>query len=175
MTGFLSAISIFFIPIMFTVIIIHGVSKRAPVYDYFIEGAKDGIKTAAELLPFIIAIFVGIEALVSSGAMDFLQKSLSPVLDIFGIPKELTSLILLRPISGSGSLALVERIVSLYGADSLIGRAAAVMTGTCETVFYVLAVYFGATAVKKIRHSLIAGVAGYIVGVVASVWICHYI
>ncbi|NLY70369.1 MAG: spore maturation protein, partial [Clostridiales bacterium] len=76
------------------------------------------------------------------------------------------------PVSGSGSLVLVERIVSAYGADSFLGRTASVMAGSCETVFYVLAVYFGVTAVKKIRHAFLAGIIGYIVGVVASVWIC---
>lgn len=173
MTAALSTLSIAFIPIMLTVIIGHGIWKKAPVYDYFIEGAKEGIKTAVDILPFIIAIFIGIEALVSSGAMGFLQDALGPILGFFGIPEELMSLILLRPISGSGSLVLVERLISEYGADSLLGRAASVMAGTCETVFYVLAVYFGATAVKKIRHALLAGMAGYVVGVVASVWICQ--
>ena len=172
MTHVLSAISICFIPIVITIIIGHGFFKRKPVYDYFIEGAKDGIKTAIEILPYIIAIFIGIESLVSSGAMEFLENLFSPMLDIMGIPKELTSLILLRPVSGSGSLVLVEHIVSAYGPDSFLGRAASVMAGSCETVFYVLAVYFGVTAVKKIRHAFLAGIIGYIVGVVASVWIC---
>lgn len=149
MTNFLSGISMAFIPIMVTGIIAHGLWKREPVYDHFIVGAKDGVQTAAELLPFIIAIFIGIETLVSSGAMNFLQSVLSPVLSLLGIPEELISLILLRPISGSGLLALVERILSDNGADGLVGRAASVMAATCETVFYVLAIYFGATAVKK--------------------------
>ncbi len=172
MTHVLSAISVCFIPIIVTIIIGHAAIKRKPVYDYFIEGAKDGIKTAIEILPYIIAIFIGIESLVSSGAMQFLENLFSPLLNVMGIPKELTSLILLRPVSGSGSLVLVERIVSAYGADSFLGRTASVMAGSCETVFYVLAVYFGVTAVKKIRHAFLAGIIGYIVGVVASVWIC---
>jgi spore maturation protein B len=171
MTAALSSLSVAFIPIMITVIITHALWKRTPVYDCFIVGVKDGIKTAFEILPFIIAIFIGIEALVSSGAMGFLQNALAPVLNLFGIPEELASLILLRPISGSGSLVLVERLLTTYGADSVLGRAASVMAGTCETVFYVIAVYFGATSVKKIRHALLAGMVGYVVGVVASVWI----
>lgn len=173
MTDLLSSLSIFFIPGMITVIILHALWKKAPVYDFFIVGAKEGIKTAAEILPFIIAIFIGIEALVSSGAMNFLQSVLSPLFNFFRIPEELISLIILRPISGSGSLAVVERIVSTYGADTFIGRAASVMAGSCETVFYVIAVYFGATAVKKIRHALLAGMVGYAAGVMASVWICR--
>ena len=171
MTDVFGLISLCFIPGMITIIIGHGMWKRVAVYDSFIEGAKTGIETAITILPFIIAIFIGIEAMVSSGAMEYLENFLGPVLEKLGIPKELTSLILLRPVSGSGSLALVERIVTVYGADSFLGNAASVMAGSCETVFYVIAVYFGATAVKKIRHSLLAGLIGYIAGVMASVWI----
>ncbi len=171
MTGLLSAISLGFIPAMITVIIGYGIWKKVPVYDSFVEGAKSGIETAVEILPFIVAIFIGIEAMVSSGAMEYLEDLLGPVIEVLGIPKELTSLILLRPVSGSGSLALVERIITTYGADSFIGNVATVMAGSCETVFYVIAVYFGATAVKKVRHSLLAGLVGYGAGVMASVWI----
>jgi spore maturation protein B len=171
MTSILSAISVFFIPVIITVIILHGLWKRVPVYDSFVEGAKSGFTAALEILPYILAIFIGIEAMVSSGAMEYLERFIGPVLEIIGIPRELTSLIILRPVSGSGSLALVERMVTVYGSDSFIGKTASVMAGSCETVFYVIAVYFGATSVKKIRHSLMAGLVGYGIGVMASVWI----
>ena len=97
-TSILNSISLFFIPGIITLVIFFGIYKGAPVYDLFIEGTKDGLKTAMELLPFIIAIFVGIEALVSSGAMEFLQHLLGPVFQMLGIPKELISLVLLRPV-----------------------------------------------------------------------------
>lgn len=160
---------------IFTIIIGYGVLKKAPVYDYFIEGTKDGIKTAVEIMPFIIAIFIGIEALVGSGAMEFLQNLLSPVLRLLHIPDELISLILLRPVSGSGSLVLVERIMSDYGTDTFIGRTASVMVGSCETIFYVLAIYFGVTSVKNMRHALPAGIIGYLVGIFVSLLTCMYI
>lgn len=175
MTSVLSSLSVGFIPVVFSLILVHGIWKRAPVYDYFIDGAKEGIRTAAEILPFIIAIFIGIEALVSSGALKYLENFLKPILDFFHVPEEVTPLILLRPVSGSGSLVVVEHIVNQYGPDSFAGRVASVMAGSCETVFYVLAVYFGATAVKKIRHALWAGLIGYIAGIAGSVWICHYL
>lgn len=173
MSTALSAISVFFIPIIITVIIVYGLYKKAPVYDLFAEGAKDGITTAVEILPFIIAIFIGIEAITASGAMDWLEQILGPIFELAGIPKELISLILLRPVSGSGSLVLAERIMEDCGVDSLVGRAASVMVGSCETVFYVLALYFGVTAVKKMRHAFAAGLIGYIVGIFASVLICQ--
>lgn len=174
-TSILNQLSLFFIPGIITLVIFFGIFKKAPVYDLFIEGTKDGLKTAMEILPFIIAIFIGIESLVSSGAMQFLENLLGPVFQLFGIPEELISMVLLRPISGSGSLVLVEKIISEYGPDSFIGRTASVMVGSCETVFYVLAVYFGATSVKNIRHAFSAGMIGYIVGIYASLLACMYI
>ena len=171
----LNQISLFFIPGIITIVIFFGIYKKAPIYDLFIDGTKDGLKTAIEILPFIIAIFIGIEALVSSGAMDFMERILGPVFQLLRIPKELISMVLLRPVSGSGSLVLVEKIISEYGADSFIGRSASVMVGSCETVFYVLAVYFGVTSVKNIRHSFSAGMIGYIVGIFASLLACMYI
>ncbi len=131
--------------------------------------------TAIDILPFIIAIFIAINALTASGAIAWLENLLEPFLSLTGIPKELTSLILLRPISGSGSLILAEDIMKEYGVDSLIGRSAAVMAGSCETILYVLALYFGVTAVKKMRHAFIAGLIGYIIGIFASVYICMII
>ncbi|QIB70120.1 spore maturation protein [Aminipila butyrica] len=175
MSQFLSTLSYFFIPGILTLVIVYGLYKRVSIYDCFVDGAKDGLRSAVDIMPFIIAIFVGIEALVSSGAMKFFEGLLSPLFNFFHIPKELISLILLRPVSGSGSLVLMERIMADNGADSFAGTCAAIMVGTCETIFYVLALYFGVTAVKKMRHSFAAGLVGYIVSVLASVYICKFI
>lgn len=175
MSAFLTGLSVLFIPAILTLVIGYGIYKKAPIYEYFIEGVKDGLKTAVEILPFIIAIFIGIEAVVSSGAMDFLERLLAPVFEFFKIPRELISLILLRPVSGSGSLILVEKIMAASGADSFIGRASGVMAGSCETIFYVLALYFGVTSVKNMRHAFAAGMVGYITGIFASLFICSFI
>lgn len=175
MSVILGNLSIFFIPCLITVILVSGLKAKTPLYDCFVEGAKDGLHTAVEMLPYIVAIFIGIEALTASGAMDFFRSSLGPIFALIKVPEELISLILLRPISGSGSLVLAEQIMQESGTDGLVGRAASVMTGSCETVFYVLAVYFGVTAVKKMRHAFSAGIIGYIVGVAASIAICHFI
>lgn len=175
MTTVLSSISVFFIPTIITVILLHGLKKKVPVYDLFAKGAKDGIITCVEILPFIIAIFIAIESMTASGAMDFLEGLLAPILELLGIPKELTSLILLRPVSGSGSLILAEEIMKKCGVDTLIGRSAAVMAGSCETFFYVLALYFGVTSVRKMRHAFSAGLIGYIIGIFISVYICMII
>lgn len=173
MTTFLSGISVMFIPAMITTILLYGLYKKAPVYDLFIEGAKDGLASAVDMLPFIIAIFVGIEALTSSGAMAFLQELLAPFFEAVGVPRQLISMILLRPISGNGSLVLAEQVMRESGADSQIGRTACTMVGSCETVFYALALYFGVTSAKNLRHTFAAGMIGYIVGIAASIALCR--
>lgn len=172
MSDILSMFSVLFLPLLITVIIAYGIKKKTPIYDVFIDGAKDGLKTCVEIMPFIIGIFIAIEALTSSGAMDFIEKAARPFFESLGIPKELISLVFLRPVSGSGSLVVAEKIMSQAGPDSFVGRSASVMVGSCETVFYVLALYFGVTAVKKMRHAFTAGLIGYIVGIFASVYIC---
>lgn len=174
MSEILSFISVFFIPVFITIILIYGFKKRIPIYDVFITGAREGLTTCVEILPFIIGIFIAIEALTSSGAMSFIQNTAAPLFELFHIPEELISLIVLRPVSGSGSLVVVEQIMTEYGPDSYVGRSAAVMAGSCETVFYVLALYFGVTSVKKMRHAFSAGLIGYITGVLASVYICLF-
>lgn len=175
MSDILGILSVLFLPLLITVIVSYGIRRKIPIYDVFIEGAKDGLHTCVDILPFIIGIFIAIEALTSSGAMDFIESAAAPFFDLIGIPEELISLIFLRPVSGSGSLVVAEKIMESVGADSFIGRSAAVMVGSCETIFYVLALYFGVTSVKKMRHALPAGLIGYIAGVLASVYICMII
>ncbi len=175
MNDILNLISLLFIPALITFILVFGMIRKVPVYDDFIAGAKEGLNTAIGIVPFIIGIFIAIRAMTSSGAMEFLEKLLAPVLGWLKIPEELTSLILLRPISGSGSLVVIEEIIRQNGADSFVGRAGSVMVGSCETVFYVLAIYFGVTAVKNMRHALPVGIWGYVISVIASVLVCMYI
>ncbi len=175
MSSILSIFSVLFLPFLITVILLYGIRKKTPIYDVFIEGAKEGLHTCIEILPFIIGIFIAIEALTSSGAMKFIESTAAPFFELLHIPEELISLIMLRPVSGSGSLVVVERIMQGSGPDSFIGRSASVMAGSCETVFYVLALYFGVTSVKKMRHAFSAGLIGYAAGVLASVYICMFI
>jgi spore maturation protein B len=175
MSAVFSTISGFFIPAVIIIILSYGLCKKTPLYDVFIDGAKDGLKTAVEITPFILAVFVGIAALTSSGAMSLLQRLFAPLFGIIRIPEELISLILLRSVSGSGSLAVAQNIMQAYGTDNLIGRSASVMVGSCETIFYVLALYFGVTSVKNMRYAFHVGIIGYIVSILASVYICMII
>lgn len=172
MSEILSIVSVFFLPVIITIILVYGIKRKTPIYDVFIDGAKEGIYTCLEIMPFLIGIFIAIEALTTSGVMTFIEEGVAPLFNLLHIPKELISLIILRPVSGSGSLAVVEKIMQENGPDSVVGMSASVMAGSCETVFYVLALYFGVTHVKKMRHAVSAGLIGYISSVFASVYIC---
>lgn len=164
-----------FIPIMAAVIIAYGLSVHAPVYDYFIEGARRGLSTALELLPFMIGIFLAINCLTASGFLELINRIFAPLFLLLGVPPELLPLICLRAVSGSGSLMIVQNIMETAGPDSYAGRAACVMSGGCETVIYVLALYFGVTHAKKTRHALKGGLIGYLTGVFFSLFICRFL
>ena len=173
MSSFLNLLTTGFIPIMASVIIGYGFWKKAPIYDYFIEGAKKGLETALDILPFLIGIFLAINCLTVSGFLNVIDVIFQPVFKILGIPAELLPLICLRAVSGSGSLMIVQNIMEITGPDSYAGRAACVMAGGCETIIYVLALYFGVTRVKKMRHALKAGLIGYITGIIVALIICR--
>src|SRR3954465_1044804 len=130
------------------------------VYDVFIEGAKEGFNVAIRIIPFLVGILVAIGMFRASGAMDLLTNALRPMMTAMGFPAELFPLVVLRTLSGSGSLALTTGIIKRYGADSLTRRMAATMYGGSETTFYVLAVYFGAIGIKKTRHAIPAALVG---------------
>ena len=166
-------ISVMFVPFMCAGILGYGLWKRAPIYEYFTEGVREGLEAAITMLPFLMAIFLGLETLTASGAMELLELLAKPLLRFFGIPEQLASLILLRPVSGSGSLAVLEETLEAVGPDSFVGRAACILSGSCETVFYVIGMYFSVTSVKKIRHCLPIGLLCYAIGVLGAVWVCR--
>ena len=114
-----------------------------------------------------------IQIMTDSGALDLLERLCEPLLTPLGIPEELISFMIMRPVSGSGTLAIIENIADTYGPDSFLCRCASVMMGSSETILYAVAVYFGATHVKKMRHTVTAGVVGYVVGIWLSVLLCR--
>ena len=174
MTQVFTFLSTGFLPIMSAVIIFYGLWKRAPIYDFFIVGAKNGLKTAIEVLPFLIGIFFAINSLTSSGILNMIDIVLSPVLTALEVPAQLLPLMFLRAISGSGSLIILQDILENVGPDSYAGRVACVMTGGCETIIYVLALYFGVTKVKQMRHAFKGGLIGYVTGIIVSIIICKF-
>ena len=168
----LKIVSVSVIPAIMSIILIHGYIKGISLYDCFVEGAKEGFKTAIRVMPYLIAIFIAIGIFKRSGAMEILVSIFNPLGKVLGIPKEVIPLVIMRPISGSGSLGVVKDIVTTYGPDSFIGRVASTMMGSAETIFYTMAVYFGAVGIKDSRHTLKAALLSHLAAVVASVFIC---
>ena len=170
----LQQISLWSIPVLLVGIPLAGMLRGIKVYDVFIEGAKDGFNVAVKIIPFLVGILVAIGMFRGSGAMDMLTNALRPAMNAIGFPPEVFPLAVLRPLSGSGSLALTTDIVKRYGADSMFGRIAATMYGSSETLFYVLAVYFGAVGVKRTRHAIPSAIIGDVVAAIVAVAVCTW-
>lgn len=170
-----SLLSVYAVPVLFLLILGAGLSKQINVFDTFVEGAKDGINTILRILPPLIGLMTAVGVLRASGALDFLVYLLKPPAAVLGIPPEAMPLALLRPVSGSASLALVAEIVREYGPDSYVGRVVSTMMGSTETIFYTLAVYYGSIGIKNIRYTLAAALIADGVSVMVSAWVCAFI
>lgn len=145
-----------------------GLAAGRPIFDDFCAGAREGIKTVAGILPALLGIMVAVGMLRASGCLTLVQGLLSPLVRLLGIPEETLPLMLLRPISGTGSLAVFRDILAEVGPDSFAGRVASVMQGSTETTFYTLALYYGVTHVRHTRHTLPAAMAGDLTGFLAA-------
>ena len=141
-------------PLMMGGIILYGLFKGVNVFDAFLKGATGGIKTAAEILPALIALITAVTMMKTSGALEVIVSMLQPVASFLGIPQEVAPLALLCPISGSGALSMYETILEEYGADNVIERTASIMMGSTETTFYAVAVYYGAVNIRKTRYTI---------------------
>lgn len=156
------------IPAVICLILIYGLYKNVDVFGVFLEGAKEGLQTAVDILPALVALMTCIGMFKASGALDLLTYALDPLATLLKLPAEAIPLAILRPISGSGALAIYEHMLESFGPDSYIGRVASVMMGSSETTFYTIAVYFGATKISKIRHTLPASLTADLTGFLMS-------
>lgn len=172
--GSLETISRWAIPAMLVTIALVGIVRKVKVYDVFIDGAKEGFDVAVKIIPFLVGILVAIGMFRGSGAMDLLTDGLRPLMAWIGFPPEIFPLAVLRTLTGSGSLGLATDIIKTSGPDSFLGRTAATMYGSSETTFYVLAVYFGAVAVKRTRHAVPAALIGDVVAALTAVAVCMW-
>jgi spore maturation protein B len=168
-------VSLYALPVLFLLILGAGLSRKVKVYDAFVEGAAEGLKATVRILPPLVGLLTAVGVFRASGALDFIIYLLTPLAALLGIPPEAMPLAILRPVSGSASLALVSDIVNLYGPDSYVGRVVSTMMGSTETIFYTLAVYYGAVGIKNIRYTLAAALFADGVSVVASAWICAFV
>jgi spore maturation protein B len=170
----LDAISLWAIPVLLVAIPFAGMLRKVKVYDVFIDGAKEGFEVAVKIIPFLVGILVAIGMFRGSGAMDLLTAGIRPLVAPLGFPPELVPLAVLRSLTGSGSLAFTTDLVKTHGPDSIIARTATTMYGSSETTFYVLAVYFGAVAVRRTRHAVPAALIADLVAAVAAVAVCAW-
>ncbi len=154
------------IPLMVGFILFYGFFKRIPVFSCFVEGAKEGLSSAVSILPTLCALCLAVGMIRSSGVLEVLADAVTPVCHALHFLPEVLPLALMRPISGSGALALLEDLFAQYGADSLIGKTASVLMGSTETTFYTIAVYYGAVQITNSRHTvvcaLLADLAGFL-------------
>ena len=155
-------------PAFAAVIIIFGLIKRVPVFDCFLEGAKEGFLTLYRIAPTILGLVFAVGLLRSSGAIDVICTALSPFADAVGFPVEVVPMALLRPVSGGGSTALLISVFEDCGPDSFAGRVASVLAGSSETTFFAITMYFGSVGVKRIRHTVIAAVAADLTAMIMS-------
>lgn len=155
-------------PAMMLTVFAYSIFQRKDIFDAFIEGAAEGLKTTLDILPALICLMTCIGMFKASGCMEMLTAFISPVTSFFGFPDECTPLIFIRPLSGSGALSVYDSIIAQYGADSFAGRVASTMMGSTETTFYTVAVYFGAAKIKKSRYAIPAALTGDMIGWIAS-------
>ncbi len=156
------------IPFFIALIMIIGLSKKVDVFSEFTEGAKENLKAAVSVLPALVALMTAIGMFKASGALDFISAAVSPLTNFLGFPEECIPLAIIRPVSGSGALAVFENILTDVSPDSFAGRVASVIIGSTETTFYTIAVYYGVTKVKKTRQALPASLAADFTGFVLS-------
>lgn len=155
-------------PLLLAFTALYGMSRRVNVYDRLAQGARDGLEVLIGILPNLVGLMTAVYMLRASGLMELLGGILAPVLARLGIPPETAALLFVRPVSGSGALAIGSDLMARHGVDSYIGRVAAVMLGSTETTFYTVAVYFGAAGVKRTRYAIPAALLADLTGFMAA-------
>ncbi len=156
-------------------IIAAGFFKRVNVYDSFVSGAQESLRLIASIFPYICAVLIATELFSASGLAAVMTDALAPLFKLTGVPEQLCELVIIRPLSGNGSLAVLEKLIAEYGADSYIARCGCVIVGASETVFYVCTVYVSTTKVRKLRYALPVSLFSCLVGAVVSCLLCTFI
>ncbi|MGI5966446.1 MAG: spore maturation protein [Anaerotruncus rubiinfantis] len=168
MNGMLMNLGTLMVPLTVAGIIGYAFVKGVPVFETFVEGAKEGLEVAVNILPALVGLITAVGMFKVSGGLDLLTWALEPFGRLLGLPREVLPLALLRPVSGSGALVIFNDLISTYGPDSLIGRVASVMQGSTETTFYTIALYYGAAGIKNTRHTVPAALSADLTGFIMS-------
>jgi spore maturation protein B len=165
----ISAVSLWFIPVLIGFILIYGTLKKVPTYETFVEGGKEGIKMAVSIIPFLVGMMVAISVFRASGALNYMMEFIRPAIEKVGVPAEVVPLAIIRPISGNAALGMTSDLISAHGPDSFIGVLASTIQGSTDTTFYVLTVYFGAVGIKKMGDALKVGLLADLAGFAAAI------
>lgn len=166
--------SAYIIPCLFLIVLIASVIKRKEPYGGFIDGARGAIDLSVSVFPYLLAVMVAVEAFRVSGASALVADAVEPVLSKVGLPKELAELLLLRPVSGAGALAVLDGIYKSYGADSFVGRCASVIYGSSETVFYISTIYFSQVKVRRLRYAIPVALVATYTGCIVGCWLLRF-
>ena len=173
LTSIINYISSSAIPVIISIIILWGLKEKTKVFDNFLEGAKEGVEIVFKMFPTLVGIFLAVGALRTSGIIDLIVNLISPITKLLDIPSQIMPLAILRPISGSASMAVAVDIMQNYGVDTLIGIITSTIMGSTETTFYTIAIYTSAVGIKKTRGILFAALAADVAGMVISTVICR--
>ncbi len=171
----IDVVSVFVLPVLIVAFPLYGLYKKVPVYEEFVEGAKGGFRVAVSIIPYLVAILFAIGMFRASGALEFLTEGMRPVFSWIGIPPEVLPMMIIRPLTGSGSAAVVLDMIHQFGEDSILVKMAATMFGSTETTFYVIAVYFGAVNVKRTRHAVPAGLIADATALILAVFVVRWL
>ncbi|MFI3300402.1 MAG: spore maturation protein [Candidatus Gastranaerophilales bacterium] len=170
----LNTISLWVLPLIILLILTMGLIKKVPIYEVFTDGAKDGFKISVNIIPYLVAIIVAISMFRASGAIEMLGGLLEPILTRFNVPVDTIPIMLVRSLSGSAALGVFSDIANNSGASDYATKLSAVMVGSSETTFYVLAVYFGSVGISKIRYALVVGLLADLIGILLAITVCNF-
>ncbi len=169
----MNTLSLWILPVILITILTTGMIKKVPVYEVFTDGAKDGFKVAVNIIPYLVAILVSISMLRASGFIDLCGNLFSGILNHFSIPAEVLPLMIVRSLSGSAALGIFSDIANNFGPDAYATKLSAIIVGSSETTFYVLAVYFGSVGIKKVRYALLTGILADIIGILVAIMVAQ--
>lgn len=170
----MSILSKLMIPLFVVSVIIYGLKKKVAIYDSFLDGAKEGLITAFNIFPSVIAMVFAINIFLNSHILEYIFQFIEPALNLINVPLNILPMAFVRPISGTASLAIMNDIFSNFGPDSYIGRLASVIQGCTDTTIYVLALYFGSVKISKTKHALPTGLFADLIGILASFFIVNH-
>ena len=173
MNQIINLISLCALPSIILLVLTIGILRKIPIYEVFTQGAKDGFKIAINIIPYLVAIIVAISMLRASGAIELCANIFAPILTKFHVPADTLPLMIVRSLSGSAALGVFSDIANNLGPDSYATKLAAIMVGSSETTFYVLAVYFGAIGISKIRYALLVGLLADFIGIIAAIFVTY--